>query len=197
MSENSRSRQAIRELTRILVKATGIYGDIFQDIFKLASQLAGASAPKELQRASIDKRLNRLDEARDALSDTLTAVAELRDEIEESKQEHQHVLAELSRTLASKESADSKLESVRKLLEADKGTLREVTAPQNVIRQHTIGFFLGILASLVAAGIIFAAPFASEAFTAWNTTEVSSDPNAPNAVGSSIPQSLELETRGR
>lgn len=120
-----------------------------------------------------------MDEARDALADTLSAISELRDEIKESKQEHQLVLAELSRTLASKEGADAKLESLRRLLEADTVTLREVTAPQNVARQHTIGFILGIVASLVAAGLIYAAPRTFGPVGTWITTQIEGDMPAP------------------
>jgi uncharacterized membrane-anchored protein YhcB (DUF1043 family) len=194
MSERSHFKHFMRDLTRIIVRFSGIYGGIFHDVLLLVSGQFGLRVPKELQRDSIDKRLNRLDEARDALSDTLTAVTELRDEIEEGKQEHQRVLAELARTLASKESADSKLESLRKLVQADKDTLREVTAPQNVARQHTIGFFLGILASLVATGLFFAAPIAREAFASWNTAELS---GTPDAARPPITQNPEIDAGGR
>jgi hypothetical protein len=146
------------------VKAFGIYGEIGKDVIRIAFQIFGVQLPVELQRDPIDKRLNRLDEAREALSETLTAVDELRDEIEVGRRDHQRILAELSRTLESKETADSKLSSLRELIETDQDTLREITAPQNVVRQHTIGFILGILASLAAAGLVYAGPKIMTAF---------------------------------
>ncbi|MBY6142003.1 hypothetical protein KUV26_21425 [Leisingera daeponensis] len=168
MRENKRSR----EILRVFAKISGIYGEIGQDVFRLIVEAVGLPVPKELQREALDKRLKRLDDARDALYDTVTAVDELRDEIEEGRQEHQRVMSELSRTLESKESADSKLASLRKLIEADQDTLREVTAPQNVVRQHTIGFILGVTASLVAAGLIYFTPLAIGALSSWKTSEV-------------------------
>lgn len=153
----------INGLFETLFSGLELYSKIFFDI----GRLLGVPVPDLLQEDPIDKRLNRLDEARTALSETLSAIEDLRDEIEKSKREHQGMLNELTNTLNSKKSAEAKLANLQDLLKADQDTLREIAAPRASIRQHTIGFILGVLASLVAATIWFFVPILWSAFIAW------------------------------
>jgi multidrug efflux pump subunit AcrA (membrane-fusion protein) len=103
----------------------------------------------------IAQRIAKLDEARDALSEGLRAIDDLKEEARIAKEDYDKTLSSLDAILLSKADAEQKLDSVRGLLNKDVGALRTVVGFGNVNRERFIGFGSGVAASVIASGIVW------------------------------------------
>lgn len=103
------------------------------------------------RRAPIDERLAKLDIARAALEESLTAINELQEEGFKAKIEHEAAKMRLEQVLATKGSAEKQLAEVRAFYERDMSTFRQLAGTPNMAVERTVAFLLGILASIVAS----------------------------------------------
>ncbi len=128
-------------------------GDLVAALLRGAGfPLSGIIGAVEVSRP-IDARIARLDEARSALSDSLAAIDELRGEAASARAEHAVVLQNLESTLASKDDAEQKLASIRRIISEDVQSFREVAGVSDVRKERLIGFGSGVAASVVATAL--------------------------------------------
>lgn len=102
----------------------------------------------------VDQRLARLDDARSALAESLTALDELHVEAERSKAEHARARAALEKALSSKKDAEHQLAEVRAIMAGEVSAFQIVAGVTDVRKERLIGFFNGILSSAAFAIII-------------------------------------------
>lgn len=142
-------------LLLIVSKFIEVYAKAIYDICKSLGFEIAVLAPPQDERL-IAKRIERLDEARDALSEGLRAIDELKEDARIAKEDYEKTLASLDSILKSKEDAEQKLASVQGLLDRDVGAMRTVIGIGNINRERLIGFGSGIAASVIASGIVWA-----------------------------------------
>lgn len=109
--------------------------------------------------ASIDERIRKIDLARANLVEGLSAIDELRKSAEDNKREVQAALEQLAMLEQDKTELQEKLDSVRQVISSDVQTFRDVAgvpSPSSIRRERVIGFVSGVVASMVASGVIFA-----------------------------------------
>lgn len=108
---------------------------------------------------SVDERVARLDEARNALMEGLQAIDELRDEADRNKQDLAAALAELSTVQVSKATAERELYAVKEAVNVDIEVFRSLARIPNeaqIRRERLMGFITGVLASILASTIWWA-----------------------------------------
>ena len=108
---------------------------------------------------SIEQRVARLDEARNALMESLQAIDELRDEADRNKHDLARVLDELSAARVDREAAERELSTVKEAVNVDVEVFRSIARIPNeaqVRRERLIGFTTGVLASVIASAIWWA-----------------------------------------
>lgn len=115
----------------------------------VGTRLAESLEPKE----PLDDRLSKLETARAALADGLSAVTELQEAVQLSKRDYVSARADLEATLASKADAESKLKSIRQIMDQEVTAFRSLAGVPDVRRERVVGFLTGVLASIVAAAI--------------------------------------------
>lgn len=103
------------------------------------------------EKKPVDQRLARLDEARSALSESLSALDELQIEAERSKAEHARTQAALEKALSSKKDAEAQLAEVREIMAGEVSAFQVVAGVTDVRKERLIGFFNGILSSATVA----------------------------------------------
>ena len=108
--------------------------------------------------ASIDERIRKIDVARANLVEGLSAIDELRKSAEDNKKEVKAALEQLAMLEQDKADLQEKLDSVRQVISRDVQAFREVAgvpSPSGIRRERVIGFVGGVVASIVASGIIY------------------------------------------
>jgi flagellar hook-basal body complex protein FliE len=113
----------------------------------------------------IDQRIARLDEAKAALNESLEAIEKLRTDAETALNEHAAVVEALNTALSNKVDAEQKLASIRNIINQEVKAFQTVAGVPNVRQERTIGFFSGVLASIVASGVWTVAPKIFESLT--------------------------------
>lgn len=144
-------------LVRILDKVLGGYINLFASVAREIAQLVGLEPPRlpwEPPPASIDQRLAKLEVAKAALMESLSAVEELQHQAEEGKVEHERVRAELAATIASKDDAERKLQSIQALMTQDVEAFQTLAGVPNVGKERLLGFASGVVASIIASGVV-------------------------------------------
>ncbi|MES2833332.1 MAG: hypothetical protein V4707_01345 [Pseudomonadota bacterium] len=143
---------------------------VFGRYVKLFSNFTKAAFGLEIRLGEQprDERLRRLDDAQGALAEGLAALDELKRDAVRSQQEFERAATRLEATLASKISAESKLIEVRKLMSADIDAFRRMAGidPQ---KERVVGFISGVVASLIAAGLIWFVPMAARLLLSLRT----------------------------
>ncbi|MFH1079409.1 MAG: hypothetical protein V1766_03965 [Pseudomonadota bacterium] len=106
----------------------------------------------------IDARIAMLDQARDNLAAAIVAVNELKSTVEENKKEVAEALQTLSSVEEDKTNLESRVEAIRQIAQADVTTFRmlaRVPSDKDVLKERIIGFIMGVLASIMAAFLIW------------------------------------------
>lgn len=106
----------------------------------------------------IDARLARLDHARDNLVAALQAVDELKATAEKNKRELNQALERIEQAQSEKAAAEKDLKSVRQIAETDVEVFKRlagVPSRSQIGRERFVGFILGVLASVVATGLVW------------------------------------------
>ncbi|MDP2214094.1 hypothetical protein [Phenylobacterium sp.] len=138
-------------------KLLGGYIEVFAVVMRAAAEVLGFAVPRLLWEpppASIDRRLAKLEVAKAALMESLTAVEELQRQAEEGKVEHERVRAELAATIASKDDAERKLQSIQALITQDVEAFQTLAGVPNVAKERLLGFASGVVASIIASGVM-------------------------------------------
>jgi len=107
---------------------------------------------------SIDERIRKIDRARENLVDGLAAIDELRQSAEKNKKEVQQALEQLAQLEKDKQDLQARLESTRQIIGSDVQVFREVAgipSPAAIRRERVIGFISGVVALIVASGVIY------------------------------------------
>lgn len=112
----------------------------------------------DFEQRSLDERIARLDIAKRHLEDSLGAIEELQRAAKENKAQAESALKRLAQLQEEKSKAEIELSEVRKLATADISTFQKVAGVPSraqVKRERVIGFALGVLASVVASGLVY------------------------------------------
>lgn len=108
-------------------------------------------------KKTYDDRVRRLDDAREALSESLQAIDELAADAEKARSEYAQVVEALKVATESKQDAERTLAHIRAITNNDVGAFQLLAGVPNVRRERLIGFISGIVAStLVTVAFWFA-----------------------------------------
>ena len=139
-----------------------IYTDLIAKVLKrIRVKLNVAGVEISFDRAaelSIDDRIRKIDKARENLVDGLAAIDELRRSAEQNKKEVQQALEQLAQLEEDKRNLQAKLESTRQIIGSDVQAFRDIAgipSPAAVRRERVIGFVSGVVASIVASGLLY------------------------------------------
>lgn len=144
-------------VVRLLDRALGGYIEFVGSVVRELAQAFGKAAPRlpwEPSPPSIDQRLAKLEIAKAALMESLSAVEELQRQAEDSKIEHERVRSELAAAVASKDDAERKLEAIQKLIAQDVEAFQTLAGVPNVGKERLLGFVSGVLASVIASAVV-------------------------------------------
>jgi len=150
MDNNDYKRVTEKAAITVLETLFGRTAAAIFDVVALGAETAGVYTRPQ---RTFEQRLNRLDDAREALKETLDAIDEIKAEAQRNEQRQAVALQALQDTLQSHETAEQKLASIKKLMEVDVSTLREAAGIPNVGKERLIGAVSAVLCSLVAAGV--------------------------------------------
>jgi hypothetical protein len=142
---------------RLLDRALGGYIEFVASVARELAQALGKTTPRlpwEPSPPSIDQRLAKLEVAKAALMESLSAVEELQRQAEDSKVEHERVRSELAAAVASKDDAERKLEAIQKLIAQDVEAFQTLAGVPNVGKERLLGFVSGVLASIIASSLV-------------------------------------------
>ncbi|TPE62184.1 hypothetical protein FJQ54_06535 [Sandaracinobacter neustonicus] len=137
-----------------------IFGKYINTIFNISANIFDFGELKvgvfvsRPDKRSVDERISKLEVAREALSESLTAIDQLKESAQKVKAEYENSRKELNKILESKQDTDGKLKSIRDAMQQDITTFRELAGVPNVNRERWIAFLAGILASIISAGIV-------------------------------------------
>ncbi|MDQ6623830.1 MAG: BREX-1 system adenine-specific DNA-methyltransferase PglX [Verrucomicrobiota bacterium] len=127
--------------------------------FRITFDVGAASMRVEYRSPeSLDNRIAKLDATKTMLEDALQAVDELRDSAAASKDEVSRALQRLAELQKEKKSLEEEAQSMRSLIDADVTALRKVAgvpSPTQIRRERLLGFVTGVLASVVASGVVW------------------------------------------
>jgi hypothetical protein len=138
-------------------RVLGRYIELFATVTRLLAEALGVTVPRlpwEAPPASIDQRLAKLEIAKAALMESLSAVEELQRQAEDGKVEHERVRAELAATIASKDDAERKLQSIQALMTQDVEAFQTLAGVPIMSRERLLGFASGVVASIIASGVV-------------------------------------------
>lgn len=107
---------------------------------------------------TIDERIEKLDDAKEALTQGLAAIDELHGDAKRHKKEVQKALLDLNALNSETEELEAKKESIAKILESEVSAFQDVAGIPSASQQSRdkiLGFISGVIASLVASGLIY------------------------------------------
>lgn len=144
--------------TQSVVEVFSIYFEAINKITRiLASDIYGVSL-KDDKVSNIDERLAKIDLAKSNLSDALKAIDELKTAAEHNKQDAEQALLQLEQLHRHKDDLEKQIQTLKYLAETDTEAFRRVAgilSPAQIRRERFIGFFSGVLASVVASGVVW------------------------------------------
>ncbi len=142
-----------------------LYFEAIDKIFRLSLRLKADSSGISISvegppsyKASLDERIARIDAARSNLLEGLQAIDELKLAAQENKKELEEALIKLEALEKDKANAKEELEQIRHIASADVEAFQKmagVPSANEVKKERVIGFVSGVLASLIASGIIY------------------------------------------
>lgn len=158
------------------------YFDFIAQIIRVIRDHTGIKIPKDLEiifhSPTIDERLQKIDEAKEALRQGITAIDELKFGAEQNKHELESALLELNDVKHKHKLAESELDRIRQVMRNDIAAFRAVAGIPNTMKERMIGFVSGVVASVFASLIWVGA---SIAIDSWRH-DTSSDTQLISAV---------------
>ena len=149
------------KLARILYLYFEFFDRIFNTSLRIQGSKDGIKVSLETSRkisAPIDERIKNIDIARDNLLEGLKAIDELKKSAAENKTELEVALEKLGKIEKEKQSAEEELREVKNIASSDIDAFRKIAGipdKSEKRRDQFVGFFSGVIASLIASGIIF------------------------------------------
>ena len=125
---------------------------------KITYQIGGVKIDFLEEEKPIDERISKIDDARTYLTEVLSAIDELHNDAERNKKELKEALGNLSEVEKNKDELERELTSIREVIKSDVGTFRKlagIPSKEDIKKERAIGFFTGVLASIVASGLIW------------------------------------------
>ena len=163
MDENQATKPRgilVKKFAEGLVEPIEVAAEIVSRLFAaLPPGLLPFSISIDPATKNIDQRVARLDEARNALMESLQAIDELRHEADCNKKDLTRVVAELSAVRVDKAAAERELFAVKNAVDIDVEVFRSIARipdDAQVRRERLIGFTTGVLASVIASAIWWA-----------------------------------------
>lgn len=110
------------------------------------------------ERQTVDERLVKLEIAKQNLKDGLTAIEELQNDAQNNKKEVENAIAKLDKLQRNKSSLEDEVKAIQEIASADIATFQKlagVPSHKQIIKERCIGFISGVIASIIASGIIW------------------------------------------
>ena len=120
---------------------------------------SGVSVKVE-KASSIDERIAKIEEAKTSLLEGVRLIDELREAAEKNKKEAEFAIAQINKLEIDKVSMQQELDAIRRIAESDVNTFRKIAgvpSATDIRKERIIGFVVGVVSSLVASGVIWAA----------------------------------------
>ena len=135
---------------------------------------------------SLDERIEKIVKARDALTNAIEAVDELATQAEKNKKDAEKALEDLVVLEKDKKDLEAETKASRQLIDSDIAKFKQMVGIPSASEQRhdkLVGFFSGVLASIIASIIISVAVLAFNYLAKDNMTPVGEiDPNANTSI---------------
>jgi len=118
----------------------------------------GQGRIRPLPEAEIDERLTKLDDVQSYLTDAIDAIEDLKVTADESKATQRRLLTELSLLRENQQQAECEAKAISEATKTDIEAFQKlagVPTKDEIWRGKVFGFVSGVLASVVAAGIVW------------------------------------------
>lgn len=158
--EEDKRRERRRRARKRLINDMNLIFDAVNKIMQFLLGSGGYVLPIKVidgENSSLDERLKKLDVAKESLQESLSAIEDLKVEANKNKLELEEALERLSVLEKEKASAEEELKEIRKIAEADSEVFRKlagIPGQNEIFRERIIGLVTGIVASVVAAGVL-------------------------------------------
>ena len=144
-----------KEILKILFLA-------FREYFKLIERLIQRVHPKFnfeklILGDNIDERISKIDDARRNLVEAIAAIDDLRHQADANKSDLTEALSKLRQMEAERSVVHTELQTLKQIAQADTESFRKIIGVQSradVWRERIIGFISGVVASVLATGIV-------------------------------------------
>lgn len=139
-----------------------IYFELIEKILRRVKiskvNILGLEISLDEDKGSIDERIKKIEAAKQNLLDGLSAIKELEKEAEKNKYELENALIKLSKIKTDKINLEAELNNIKQVISSDASTFQKlagVPTEKEKRKERIIGFFSGIIASIISAGIIW------------------------------------------
>ncbi|MCB6635478.1 hypothetical protein [Bacteroides faecis] len=139
-----------------------IYFELIEKILRRVKiskvNILGLEISLDEDKGSIDERIKKIEAAKQNLLDGLSAIKELEKEAEKNKYELENALIKLSKIKTDKINLEAELNNIKQVISSDVSTFQKlagVPTEKEKRKERIIGFFSGIIASIISAGIIW------------------------------------------
>ena len=139
-----------------------IYFELIEKILRRVKiskvNILGLEISLDEDKGSKDERIKKIEAAKQNLLDGLSAIKELEKEAEKNKYELENALIKLSKIKTDKINLEAELNNIKQVISSDVSTFQKlagVPTEKEKRKERIIGFFSGIIASIISAGIIW------------------------------------------
>lgn len=132
--------------------AKAIFG-VSKTLFEFGEIKIGIVATR-VDKRPYEDRIAKLDVAREALTESLAAIDQMKKDAQAAKDEYTANNASLQAILGSSQDAEAKLANIRAAMKQDVDAFQTLAGVPNVKRERWIAFIAGVLASTVSAAIV-------------------------------------------
>lgn len=139
-----------------------IYFELIEKILRRVKiskvNILGLEISLDEDKGSIDERIKKIEAAKQNLLDGRSAIKELEKEAEKNKYELENALIKLSKIKTDKINLEAELNNIKQVISSDVSTFQKlagVPTEKEKRKERIIGFFSGIIASIISAGIIW------------------------------------------
>ena len=122
---------------------------------KIDFSASGINISAKDEEANIDERINKIDIAKKNLTDVINAIDELKKEAQDNKEKSALALRELAKLEENKANLNQEITAIKTVINSNIEGFRIVAGIPNKNKERAIGFISGIIASLIASGLIF------------------------------------------
>jgi hypothetical protein len=137
----------------LILKKLGLERSL--SIFGVTFTFAG----DDIYQGSINERIAKIDEAKANLLEGLRAIDELKEAAEYNKKQAEEALIQIVQLEKDKTSLQQELKSIKNIVQSDVNAFRKIAgvpSPAMIRKERIVGFISGVIASIVASGIVWA-----------------------------------------